>query len=190
MLMHVPDSGPTVLISIPRDSAVDIPGVKGKQKINAAFNKGPALLIETIENVTGLRIDHYVEVGFGGFASVIDSVGGVNMCLPKAMKDQDAHIDLPAGCQELDGVNGARVRPVPARRRQQRLRPGRAAARDGRRGREEGQLAVDVPEPDPLLQRRYQGRRRADRRQGHEPVRLHPVRPWHAGGLRQRRQSP
>ena len=105
MLMHVPKSGPTVLISIPRDSAVNIPGVDGRQKINAAFNKGPALLIQTIENNTGLRIDHYVEVGFGGFASVIDSVGGINMCLPKAMKDKDAHIDLPAGCQELDGVN-------------------------------------------------------------------------------------
>jgi LCP family protein required for cell wall assembly len=105
MLMHVPESGPTVLISIPRDSAVDIPGVKDKQKINAAFNKGPALLIETIESETELRIDHYVEVGFGGFASVIDSVGGVEMCLPKAMKDPDAHIDLPAGCQELGGVN-------------------------------------------------------------------------------------
>ena len=105
MLMHVPKSGPTVLISIPRDSAVNIPGVDGRQKINAAFNKGPALLIQTIENNTGLRIDHYVEVGFGGFASVIDSVGGINMCLPKAMKDKDAHIDLAAGCQELDGVN-------------------------------------------------------------------------------------
>ena len=105
MLMHVPKSGPTVLISIPRDSAVNIPGVDGRQKINAAFNKGPALLIQTIENNTGLRIDHYVEVGFGGFASVIDSVGGITMCLPKAMKDKDAHIDLPAGCQELDGVN-------------------------------------------------------------------------------------
>ncbi|TCC20630.1 LCP family protein [Kribbella sindirgiensis] len=105
MLMHVPSSGPTVLISIPRDSAVNIPGVEGKQKINAAFNKGPAALIQTIENNTGLRIDHYVEVGFGGFASVIDSVGGINMCLPKAMKDKDAHIDLPAGCQKLDGVN-------------------------------------------------------------------------------------
>jgi LCP family protein required for cell wall assembly len=105
MIMHVPDSGPTALISVPRDSAVTIPGMKGKHKINAAFNKGPALLIETLENATGLRIDHYVEVGFGGFASVIDSVGGIKMCLPKAMKDKDAHINLPAGCQELDGVN-------------------------------------------------------------------------------------
>ena len=105
MLMHVPDSGPTALISIPRDSVVKIPGQKYKQKINAAFTKGPALLIETIEGMTGLRVDHYVEVGFGGFASVIDSIGGINMCLPKAMKDDKAHIDLPTGCQELDGVN-------------------------------------------------------------------------------------
>ncbi|HEY3555822.1 MAG TPA: LCP family protein [Kribbella sp.] len=104
MVMHVPKSGPTVLISIPRDSAVNIPGVSGKQKINAAFGKSPALLIQTIENVTGLRIDHYVEVGFGGFASVIDSVGGIKMCLPKAMNDDKAHINLPAGCQQLDGV--------------------------------------------------------------------------------------
>jgi LCP family protein required for cell wall assembly len=105
MLMHVPESGPTVLISIPRDSAVNIPGVTDEQKINAAFNKGPATLIETIEGETGLRIDHYVDVGFGGFASIIDSIGGIKMCLPKAMKDKQAHINLPAGCQELDGVN-------------------------------------------------------------------------------------
>ena len=107
MLMHVPDSGPTVLVSIPRDSVVDVPGQKYKRKINSAYAIGkgnPALLIQTIEDKTGLRIDHYVEVGFGGFASVIDSIGGINMCLPKAMKDPQAHIDLPAGCQDLDGV--------------------------------------------------------------------------------------
>ncbi|TDD27168.1 LytR family transcriptional regulator [Kribbella turkmenica] len=108
MLMHVPESGPTALVSIPRDSVVDVPGQRNKRKINAAYaigNGNPALLIQTIEEATGLRIDHYVEIGFGGFASVIDSVGGIEMCLPKAMKDADAHIDLPAGCQELDGVN-------------------------------------------------------------------------------------
>ncbi|MEU4603815.1 LCP family protein [Kribbella sp. NPDC023972] len=108
MLMHVPESGPTVLLSIPRDSVVDVPGQKNKRKINAAYAIGrgnPALLIQTIEGATGLRIDHYVEVGFGGFASIIDGLGGIEMCLPKAMKDPDAHIDLQAGCQELDGVN-------------------------------------------------------------------------------------
>lgn len=107
MIMHVPESGPTVLISVPRDTVVDIPGFTNKQKVNTAFSAGkgqPSLLIRTLENRTGLRIDHYVEVGFGGFASIIDSVGGINMCLPKAMKDAEAHIDLKAGCQDLDGV--------------------------------------------------------------------------------------
>jgi LCP family protein required for cell wall assembly len=106
MLMHVPESGPTVLISVPRDSYLPIPG-HGKDKINAAFSfsdGGPKLLIQALENYSGLHIDHYVEVGFGGFASIIDSVGGVQMCLPKAMKDPLAHINLPKGCQQLDGT--------------------------------------------------------------------------------------
>jgi LCP family protein required for cell wall assembly len=104
MLMHVPKSGPTALISLPRDSYVPIPG-HGKNKINAAFSfGGPKLLIQTVEGVTGLRVDDYVEIGFGGFASIIDSVGGVQMCLPKAMKDAKAHINLPKGCQQLDGT--------------------------------------------------------------------------------------
>ncbi|MFF1818263.1 LCP family protein [Kribbella sp. NPDC058245] len=106
MIMHVPESGPTVLVSIPRDSVLTVPGY-GKQKVNAAFALGkgnPALLIKTLETKTGLRIDHYVEIGFSGFASVIDSVGGINMCLPKALNDDKAHINLKAGCQDLDGV--------------------------------------------------------------------------------------
>jgi LCP family protein required for cell wall assembly len=107
MLLHVPDSdGPPVLVSIPRDSYVEIPGEGGRNKINAAFAiGGPKLLTQTVERATGLRVDAYVEIGFGGFVSVIDSVGGIKMCLPKAMKDKDAHINLPAGCQELNGVN-------------------------------------------------------------------------------------
>ncbi|MDX6259334.1 MAG: hypothetical protein QOH84_1022 [Kribbellaceae bacterium] len=103
MLLHVPESGPTALVSLPRDSYVPIPG-HGKNKINAAFAfGGPQLLIRTVEGVTGLRVDHYVEIGFGGFASIVDSVGGINMCLPAAIKDKDAHIDLPKGCQDLNG---------------------------------------------------------------------------------------
>lgn len=97
MLLHVPESGPTALISLPRDSYVPIPG-HGRNKINAAFAfGGPKLLIQTVEGVTGLRVDNYVEIGFGGFASIVDSVGGIKMCLPKAMKDKDAHINLPHG---------------------------------------------------------------------------------------------
>ncbi|HEU4948092.1 MAG TPA: LCP family protein [Kribbella sp.] len=105
MLLHVPESGPTALVSLPRDSYVPIPG-HGRNKLNAAFAiGGPKLLVQTIENVTGLRVDDYVEIGFGGFVSIVDSVGGIEMCLPKAMKDQKAHINLPKGCQELNGTN-------------------------------------------------------------------------------------
>lgn len=104
MLLHKPASdGPPVLVSLPRDSYVKIPG-HGSNRINAAFAfGGPKLLVQTIEQNTGLRIDEYVEIGFGGFVSIVDSVGGIHMCLPKAMKDKDAHINLPAGCQELTG---------------------------------------------------------------------------------------
>jgi LCP family protein required for cell wall assembly len=118
ILLHVPDSGPPALISVPRDSWVPIPG-RGNGKINTAFEGskgGPKLLTQTLENYTGLRIDHYVEIGFGGFASIIDSVGGVDVCVKKAMKDKDAHINLKPGCQELDGTTAlgyVRSRKVP-----------------------------------------------------------------------------
>lgn len=106
MMMHIPDNNaakPT-LISVPRDSLVTIPG-KGRNKINAAFAfGGPQLLVQTVEGATGLRVDHYMEIGFGGFAGIVDAVGGVDMCLEEPIKDPLAGIDLPAGCQELDGA--------------------------------------------------------------------------------------
>lgn len=104
MIMHLPASGEPTLVSIPRDSYVSIPG-HNKNKINAAFAfGGPTLLVKTVEAATGLHIDGYVEVGFGGFVNVVDAVGGVNMCLSKPMKDKDAHVNLKAGCQVLDGT--------------------------------------------------------------------------------------
>lgn len=105
MLLHIPDSGDPTLVSLPRDSYVPIPG-RGRNKINASYSiGGPQLLVRTVESATGLRVDGYMEIGFGGFASVVDSVGGVEMCLKKPMKDVKAGIDLPAGCQTLDGKN-------------------------------------------------------------------------------------
>lgn len=105
MILHMGSGAPT-LLSIPRDSYVAIPGHTRKNKINAAFALGgPKLLISTVEQATGLRIDDYMEIGFGGFAGVVDAVGGVRMCLPEAVKDSYAHIDLPAGCQTLNGKN-------------------------------------------------------------------------------------
>ena len=106
IMVHVPSgAGKPALISLPRDSYVPIPG-HGHNKINAAFAiGGPKLLVQTIEQVTGVRIDGYVEIGFGGFASVVDSVGGVDICVARNMKDAYAGINLKAGCQTLDGRN-------------------------------------------------------------------------------------
>jgi LCP family protein required for cell wall assembly len=106
ILLHIPDNStkPT-MVSLLRDSYVSIPG-HGKNKINAAFAfGGPSLLVQTVELATGLRIDHYAEIGLGGFASVVDDVGGVTMCLDQPDNDSYAGINLPAGCQTLNGAN-------------------------------------------------------------------------------------
>ncbi|MBE7323438.1 LCP family protein [Nocardioides sp. Y6] len=96
-------SGPNVLTSIPRDSLVDIPG-RGRNKINAAYAWGGApLLVETVEKNTGVQVDHYVEIGFGGFVGMVDAVGGIEICPKAAMKDPQAKLDIEAGCQEADG---------------------------------------------------------------------------------------
>ena len=103
MLLHT-GGGKPVLISIPRDSYVPIPG-HGTNKINAALGfGGPTLLIQTVEQATGLRIDHFMGIGFGGLDSVVNQVGGVRMCLPTALHDYDSGVNLPAGCQNLNGA--------------------------------------------------------------------------------------
>jgi LCP family protein required for cell wall assembly len=106
MLLHVPSGGgPTVLVSVPRDSYVAIPG-HGKNKINAAYALGGAqLLVRTVEQDTGVHVDGYVETGLGGYADLVDAIGGVNVCVKTAIKDTKAHINLKAGCQTLDGAN-------------------------------------------------------------------------------------
>jgi LCP family protein required for cell wall assembly len=106
LLVHIPGLGsstPTTMVSIPRDSYVEIPGY-GSDKINAAFVEGGAsLLAQTVEQATGLRMDHYAEIGFDGFAVMVDAVGGVTMCPAEPIDDPLAGINLPAGCQKLDG---------------------------------------------------------------------------------------
>lgn len=119
MLMHIPGLtagvAPT-LVSIPRDSDVAVPG-HGENKINAAFTLGGSqLLVQTIEEATGIRVDHYAEIGFAGFADVVDAVGGVTMCPTQPISDPLAGIDLAAGCQKLNGRNAlgyVRTRATP-----------------------------------------------------------------------------
>jgi LCP family protein required for cell wall assembly len=103
MLLHIPrGTGPPTLVSLPRDSYVPIPG-RGWNKLNAAYAfGGPKLLARTVEQVTDVRIDHYMEVGFDGFASVVDAVGGVRICVKEPIRDPNAALRLKAGCQLLD----------------------------------------------------------------------------------------
>jgi LCP family protein required for cell wall assembly len=104
MLVHVGGfGGQTSLTSLPRDSILPIPG-HGTGRLNSAYSiGGPTLLVQTVEAAANIEIDHYAEIGFEGFAGMVDSVGGVNICLDQAIDDPKAGIDLPAGCQDLDG---------------------------------------------------------------------------------------
>ncbi|MBJ6645688.1 LytR family transcriptional regulator [Streptomyces sp. BSE7F] len=115
MILHTGDNGPT-LISLPRDSNVEIPSFKGSEsgktyqgtgrqvKLNAAYAEdGPELLVRTVEFNTGLHIDHYVEIGFAGFANIVDAVGGVEIDIPQDIKDTKSGADLKKGKQTLSG---------------------------------------------------------------------------------------
>lgn len=102
LLLHT-GSGPTLLMSIPRDSIVDIPD-NGRTKVNSAYAfGGPKLLVQTIEQNTGIRVDDYVEVGFGGLVEVVNALGGIEICPQEDLKDKDSGLDVKAGCQDADG---------------------------------------------------------------------------------------
>jgi LCP family protein required for cell wall assembly len=103
ILLHKPSSGPSTLVSLPRDSYVPIPG-HGHNKLNAAYAFGGApLLVRTVETVTGIRIDHYAEIGFGGFVGMTDAIGGVKLCPTRNINDQKAGLHVKKGCQVMDG---------------------------------------------------------------------------------------
>lgn len=111
MVLHVPPDGPAALISLPRDTYAEIPG-SGAAKLNAAYAwGGPTLLVASVEQLTGLHVDHYAEVGLGGVARIVDAVGGVELCMdPEVNKvtfpvnDPDSGMvwDAP-GCRVVDG---------------------------------------------------------------------------------------
>jgi LCP family protein required for cell wall assembly len=105
MLVHVPASHRYVqVVSLPRDSWVNIPG-HGMNKINAALALGgPQLMVQTIEQATGLTVNDYIEVNFLGFVKVIDALGGVNICLPYAVDDPYSGLHMSAGPHHVDGI--------------------------------------------------------------------------------------
>jgi LCP family protein required for cell wall assembly len=96
----------TTVLSIPRDLRVDIPGY-GENKINTAINHphGQNLMVRTVENLTGLSINHYVEVNFLGFQGLVNALGGVPICINRPLVDSLAKLNLPhAGCYNLKGA--------------------------------------------------------------------------------------
>jgi LCP family protein required for cell wall assembly len=103
------------LLSFPRDLSVErCDGSVGR--INGAVSiGGPGCLVDTVERLSGLDVHHHVTITFGGFRDVVDAVGGVELCLDRAIRDRSAGIDLPEGCQVLDGADAlgyVRVRKI------------------------------------------------------------------------------
>ncbi|MDD9205637.1 LCP family protein, partial [Georgenia sp. 10Sc9-8] len=103
MVLHDPPSGSPALISLPRDTLVDIPG-HGAGKLNSSYALGgPSLLVLTVEGLTGLTMDHYIEIGMGGVQDVVDAVGGVELCLDYDVSDELSHLEWTAGCEHVGG---------------------------------------------------------------------------------------
>ncbi|MFL6240011.1 MAG: LCP family protein [Actinomycetes bacterium] len=115
ILLHVSKKrDKAVLVSFPRDSYVEIPAYTDAHhvhhpaqhnKLNAAYSLGgPRLTIETIQNATGVTINHYVEINVLGLASVVDALGGVDVCVPTAVNDWRSGLTLSAGNHHVGGV--------------------------------------------------------------------------------------
>jgi len=103
IVLHTGSGGRTMM-SIPRDTLVEVPD-GGTQMINAAFASGGApLLTQRVEALTGIHIDHYVELGFGSVINTVDAFGGVEICPKQDMVDPRARLDIKKGCQEVDGL--------------------------------------------------------------------------------------
>lgn len=116
MLVHLSASGDGAsVVSIPRDSYVAIPAhqdlatrqpaPESMGKINAAYGMGgPPLTVATVEQATGLHIDHYLQLNFLSFVSTVDALGGVPVCTDRPLHDPKSGLDLPAGTTRLDGA--------------------------------------------------------------------------------------
>ncbi|MFH9728590.1 LCP family protein [Streptomyces sp. NPDC017254] len=115
MLVHISeDRERASVVSLPRDSYAEMPEhtdlISGKKhqahpvKLNAAYAEGgPGLTVRTVESMTRIKIDHYLEVDFTSFMKTVDAVGGVQICTARPVKDAYTGLDLTAGTHELDG---------------------------------------------------------------------------------------
>ncbi|WP_330348360.1 LCP family protein [Streptomyces sp. NBC_00582] len=115
MIIHVYEGHQRAsVVSIPRDTLIDRPvctdtqGVRHDAAHGVMFNSaystgGAACAVKTVESITGIRMDHYLEVDFSGFEKLIDELGGVEVTTTKAIDDPDSHLRLKAGTHTLDG---------------------------------------------------------------------------------------
>jgi LCP family protein required for cell wall assembly len=115
MLVHLSGDGQhATAVSLPRDTLATIPAYTDsdgrkhsarKAKLNAAYTYGgPKLMVKTVESMTGVTIDHYAEINFNGFLTMVDALDGVEVCLTEATKDQKSGLDLKAGRQTVNGA--------------------------------------------------------------------------------------
>ena len=105
MVMHyVKRSGSVSLLSIPRDLWVAIGGGEDFQRINTAYQAGTDVLVRTVQRALGVPIHHYVEIDFQGFKKIVDSVGGVSVCVDYPSRDKHTGLFMKSGCSTLDGV--------------------------------------------------------------------------------------
>lgn len=115
ILLHLAaDRESAVMVSIPRDSIVDIPEcrtaegatvpARPREMFNAAFSEGgPACTVKTVESLTDIRIDNYVVIDFRGFKDMVNALGGVEVCVPEAVDDPKSRLSLEAGRQTVKG---------------------------------------------------------------------------------------
>lgn len=103
ILVHQAANGKAAVVSLPRDTYTQIPG-KGAAKLNAAFSwGGPTLLVQSVEGLTGLTVDHYVQVGMSGVSEIVDGLGGINLCWDQTFHDRMTGFGWEAGCHDVDG---------------------------------------------------------------------------------------
>lgn len=116
VLVHFAEGNTRIeAVQIPRDTLTTLPACDDTGSgafaggaglmINSALAGGPTCSVRAVETLSGVHIDHFVQLDFDGFASMVNALGGVNVCLDEAMVDVDAKLDLPAGKQKLDGKN-------------------------------------------------------------------------------------
>jgi LCP family protein required for cell wall assembly len=101
----VPSTHQIEMLSIPRDTYVPIPGTGSSNRINAAFNSGANLLVQTIQQDFGIPINHVVAANFPGFEGMVNALGGISLDFPYPVRDPDSGLNVTAvGCQTINGT--------------------------------------------------------------------------------------